>query len=341
LTTHLVRNSQFIDARLACIQSATELFEADPTKAAATAAVFDQVGITDAPPTSEPPTVPAVNGADATLFLRREQEGLVLERREEGRGDGTLGVRLSANAAKAARPVVSGDGSFAVFVNAANDVCFIATDGSSPEDCLGFPGLIGSVAISRDGSLFGLVLLDSTGQPDNRIAVINVLSGQSTIYILASPAIDGTSANTVRFADSMDFTSDNRVLIYDALNEVTLVDGSRLGVWSIYSLDLATNTTFTVFPPTAGIDISFPRLSRTSDDFLTFDARDQAANSSTIFSCKLSSGDCKLVTTVSGDYGVPSYTGDDSAIIYSQGDPSTPTGSSLMRHRRRREKKEI
>src|SRR4029453_17418890 len=30
-------------------------------------------------------------------------------------------------------------------------------------------------------------------------------------------------------------------------------------------------------------------------------------------------------------YGVPSYTGDDSAIIYSQGDPSTPTGSSLMR----------
>jgi len=75
----------------------------------------------------------------------------------------------------------------------------------------------------------------------------------------------------------MDFTSDNQVLIYDALNEVTLVDGSRFGVWSIYSLDLATNTTHTVFPPTAGIDISFPRLSRTSDDFLTFDARDQAA----------------------------------------------------------------
>jgi len=332
LTTHLVRNSQFIDARLACIQSATELFGADSAQTAATIAVFNQVGITDAPPSPEPPTLPAVNGPDATLFLRREQEGLVLERREEGRGDGTLGVRLSANAAKAARPVVSGDGSFAVFVNAANDVCFIATDGSSPEDCLGFPGLIGSVAISRDGSLFGLVLLDSTGQPDNRISVLDLRPGQTTkTYILTSPAIDGTSANTVRFADSMDFTSDNRVLIYDALNEVTLVDGSRFGVWSIYSLDLATNTTHTVFPPTAGIDIGFPRLSRTSDDFLTFDALDQAANSSTIFSCKLSSGDCKVVTTVNGDYGVPSYTGDDSAIIYSQGDPSTPTGSSLIR----------
>jgi hypothetical protein len=34
---------------------------------------------------------------------------------------------------------------------------------------------------------------------------------------------------------------------------------------------------------------------------------------------------------VNGEFGVPSYTGDDSAIIYSQLDTSTPTGFSLMR----------
>ena len=140
LTTHLVRNSQFIDARLACIQSATELFGANSPQTTATIAVFDQVGITDAPPSPEPPTLPAVSGPDATLFLRREQGQLFLERREEGRGDSTLGVRLSANAVKGARPAVSGDGSFAVFVNATNDICFIDTDGSASEDCLGFPG---------------------------------------------------------------------------------------------------------------------------------------------------------------------------------------------------------
>ena len=288
------------------------------------------MGITDAPPSPEPPTLPTVSGPDATLFLRREQGQLFLERREEGRGDSALGVRLSANAVKSARPAVSGDGSFAVFVNAANDICFINTDGSASEDCLGFPGQISSVAISRDGSLFGVVLL-AGGQPDNRISVLDVLSGQATTYILASPAIDGTSANTVRFADSMDFTADNRVLIYDAFNEVSLADGSRFGAWSIYSLDLATNTTHTVVPPTAGIDISFPRLSRTSDNFLTFDVRDQAAGRSTISACKLSTGVCTEVATVNGDFGVPSYTGDDSAIIYSQLDTSTPTGLSLMR----------
>jgi len=134
LTTHLVRNSQFIDARLACIQSATELFGADSPQTAATIAVFNQVGITDAPPSPEPPTLPAVSGPDATLFLRREQGQLFLERREEGRGDSTLGVRLSANVVKGARPAVSGDGSFAVFVNASNDICFINTDGSAIED---------------------------------------------------------------------------------------------------------------------------------------------------------------------------------------------------------------
>lgn len=330
LTTHLVSNSQFIDARLACIQSATELFGASSPQTAATAAAFTQVGINDAPQSPEPPTLPTVNGPDATLFLRRDQGGLVLGRREEGRGDGALGVRLSANTVKAARPAVSGDGSFAVFVDATNDICLIDTDGSTREACLGLPGLASSVAVSRDGSLFGVVLL-AGGQPNNRISIIDVLSGQSATYILVSPAIDGTSANTVRFADSMDFTANNRMLIYDAFNEVALVDGSRFGVWSIYSLDLATNTTNIVVPPTRGIDIGFPRLGRTSDTFLTFDARNRASDQSTIRACKLTTGDCASIATVNGDFGVPSYTGDDSAIIYSQVDTSTPTGFSLQR----------
>ncbi len=332
LTTHLVRNSQFIDARLACIQSAIELFGAGSPQAIATAAAFDQVQILAAAPSPEPPPLPPVNGPDATLFLRQAQSGLVLGRREEGRGDSPLGVRLSASTAKGARPSVSGDGSFAVFISDNNDACFVDTNGQTGESCLGFPGLIGAASISRDAQLFGVVLLDNTGQRDNRISVIDIRPGQQPrTYILTSPAIDGVSTNTVRFADSMDFTADNRVLIYDAFNEMTLVDGTRFGVWSIYALDLATNTTNTVVPPTRGIDIGFPRLSRTSDNFLTFDRRDQAADQSTISACKLSTGDCTSIATVNGDFGVPSYTGDDTAIIYSQTDTSTPTGFSLLR----------
>lgn len=330
LTTHVVRNSQFIDARLACIRAATEIFGAGAPQTAATAAVFDQVGIAAAAPTPEPPTLPTINAPDSTLFLRREAGQLLLSRREEGRGDSSLGIRLSSKEARSARPVVSGDGRFAVFVDARNDICLINTDGTE-EECLNRPGTVSSVAVSRDGLLFGIVLLDG-GLPANLILVIDLRPGQQNkLFVLSSPAIDGVSANTVIFADSMDFSADDRSLIYDAFNEVTLIDGSEFGVWSIYAIDLATNTTQTIFPPTPGIDISFPRFSRTSDNFATFDVLDQDTNQSTVFACKLSTGDCKAVANVNGPFGVPSYTGDDSAIIYSQADSSTLTGFSLFR----------
>lgn len=43
----------------------------------------------------------------------------------------------------------------------------------------------------------------------------------------------------------------------------------------------------------------------------------------------LSSGDRGEVATIDG-YGVPGYTGDDSAIVYSQTDDGVPTGFSLF-----------
>ena len=330
LTTHLVRNSQFIDARLACVQSATELFGANSPQTAATRAVFTQVGINDAPPTPESPTLPTINGPDATLFLRQDQGNYTLGRREEGRGDTDLGIRLSNTIAKPARPTVSGNGRFAVFVSTASDVCFIDTDGSAPETCLGFPGLIGAASISRDGQALGLVLLNN-GVRDNRISIIDLQQPEPTTFFLSSPAIDGMSANVVEFADSMDFTSDNRFLIYDAFNVVTLTDNTNFGVWSIYAYDRGTGTTQVIVPPTRGIDIANPFLSQTSDNFLTFDASSQVSGQSTIQACKLSTGDCTAIAVVNGEFGIPSYTGDDSAIIYSQADAAQPTGFSLLR----------
>ncbi|MGE0820676.1 MAG: M4 family metallopeptidase [Candidatus Binatia bacterium] len=331
LTTHLVRNSQFIDARLACIQAATELFGAGSPQVNKTTEAFSTVGISDAPPTPEPPTIPAVNGPDATLFLRRDAGGAFLARREEGRGDPSTGVRLSSTSAKATRPAVSGDGTIAVFVNAASDLCFLGTDGTSGEICLGFPGTIGSASISRDGQLFGLVLLNASGTRDNRLSIIDLGADKVSTFLLTSPAVDGVSANSVQFADSMDFTADQQFLLYDAFNQVTLVDGTSFGVWSIYALDLATGTTQTIVPPTRGVDIAFPFLGHTSDDLLTFDSLDQNSQQSTVFACKLSTGDCVAVATVNGDFGAPSYSGDDNAIIYSQVDTSTTTRFSLMR----------
>ena len=53
-----------------------------------------------------------------------------LGRREAALGDGEQGVQLVEDIVVRARPSVSRDGSLAVFVNAENDLCFIATDGN-------------------------------------------------------------------------------------------------------------------------------------------------------------------------------------------------------------------
>jgi hypothetical protein len=332
LSVHLLQNSQFIDARLACIQSAEEIFGVGSVQALKTAEAFDAVEIFDAPSTPEPPPFPGTAGPDATLFVFFDpsQGAYFLGRREETLGDDNTGVFLSANPIVPARPSVVGDGSLAAFVNASNDMCLIATDGSAPEQCLGFPGQVHSVAMSPSGARFGFVLLDAAGQPDNSILVIDPVNGTIRTFPLHAPAPDATTTNTILFADTMDFTADNQLLVYDALNVLQLSDGSQLEVWSIYAIDLATETTLTLVPPIRGFDIGFPALSQTSDNFMTFDALNQATGQSTVLAGNLNTGDVFPVGTVNG-FGVPGYSGDDTAIVYSQPDPAVPTAFSLVR----------
>ena len=331
LTVHLARNSRFIDARLACIQAAEELFGSESSQARKTAEAFDAVEIGAVPPTPDPPDIPAVQGPDASLFIYRDQSGQFrLGRREDAHGDEAHGSQLANAVVAAARPSVSRDGSFAVFVNAQNDVCLIGTDGRG-EDCLGL-NFVASVAMSPDTRFFGFVLLDAQGNhPDNRITVVDVETRRDRTFTLKTPAYDGPATDTILRADAMDFTSDGQWVIYDALNAITFADGSQLRQWSLYALNLNTGTNFALTTPTRGLDIGFPALSQTSDNLLTFDVFDVARNQSTVYAANLNTGELATIATVAGSFGVPGYTGDDTAIVYSQRDPSVPLGFSLFR----------
>ncbi len=340
LTTHLVANSKFIDARLAAIASAEEIFGSGSRQARTTAEAFDAVEIFSGRGTPQPSPFPAVTGQDALLFLFFDDtaQAYFLARRENGLQDPSDGVQLAENSVGAARPSVVGDGSDAVFVNADNDVCFINTDGTkidpntdTLEDCLGFPGFISSVATAPDGERFGFVLLDNNGDPENKIRVIDVgATSRTRTFTLVAPTLDAGTTDTILNADTMDFTADGRFLIYDALNELRVAGGQPVRTWSIFTLDLDTETTQTIVPPTIGVDIANPALSQTSDNFVTFDVFDEATAESTVFAVNLTTGKRAVVATVANGLGVPGYTGDDSAIVYSQSDNS-PTEFGLMR----------
>ena len=333
LTVHLVRFSEFIDARLACIQSSEELFGVGSVQAQKTAAAFDFVEIFDSEPTPGPSPFPGVTDAlDSTLFIAFGQEFGLL-RRETGLGDPTVGKYVAFDVAPT-RAAVSGDGTFATFVDGDDDVCLMLTEvGFDIELCLLMPGLASSVAMSTSGDVYGFVFLDGFGDPENRITVfdLSLPDGHPDAireFTLVAPALDGGTIETVLFADAMDFTADERFLVYDALNEVTFSSGGMVSVWSVYAVELETGVTFTIVPPIAGLDIAYPSMSQTSDSFITFDAFD--GFDSAIFAGDLDTGDVELVAFATGGYGVPGYTGDDGAIVFSDGD-SVPTGFSLYR----------
>lgn len=336
LTTHLTMQSEFLDARLACVQSAKELFGATSTQAVKTAEAFDAVEIYESAATPAPAPGPSINTTDSTIFVSFDPDygfrgGNRLARRETALGDGNLGSWLSDSAINPTRPSVTADGSLAAFVKADNDFCMIYTNDDTSENCLGYPGLVHSVAMSPDGERYGFVLLDASGAPENKITVIDLVTEKTQTYPLVAPASEGVSIDSIQYADTMAFTSNSRFLVYDALNVMKLADGSDVGAWSIYAIDLLTGETLVLVPPKPGLDIAYPAIGHTSDSFITFEGFSQATNQSTIYAGNTRTGQVAVVGSVDNDYGVPCYTGDDTAIIYSAPDTSQPTGHTLYK----------
>lgn len=337
LTTKLTRLSDFTDARFAAIQSAAELFGVSSPQARRTEEAFDAVQIFDTPSNPLPPPFSGTEGADSTIFVYWDGSAGAyhLGRYEPSAGDSSPGVQLTLNPVSGSRPSVSGDGQVAVFVDEQNDLCLISTAAPGSEECLGFPGFVHSVAVSPDAQMFAFVFLDAQGDPINAISVIDIAADRARTFDLVSPNYDGTLSVEVISADALDFTADGRFAIYDAFNAMTFTDGSRLGLWSIYAIDLTTEATLAVLPPTLDaegnpLNIAFPAIAQTSDDHMTFDVLDEEAGQNFVLAGDLLTG-ALAVVGVSSTYATPGYTGDDAAIVYSVSDAGTPTRFSLRR----------
>ena len=287
LTVHLTANAQFLDARLACIQSAEELFGAGSPQALKTADAFDEVEIFDAGPPA--PQVP--DSADSALGISFSFSagGFVLQRRE-----GALG------SAGVVRPSVSGDGKLVFFVDSSKDACFVPTNGNRLPSCLGLPGRIHSASMSRDAKLFGFVL-------GNVITIVDLDAKTETAYEL--PLLE---------AGALDFAASGRYAFFDGLS-----NAGR----SVYALDLDQQQLLEVVRPVPGLDIVFPSLSRTGDGFLAFETDDPESGAATVYTLDLATGDLKVAAFVHSGPAVPSYTADDGALVFSDWSETPTTRS--------------
>lgn len=332
LAYHLVTNSQLIDGRLACIASAEELFGEGSVQVLKTAEAFDAVEIFENTPTPGPSEITPIDGPDSLLFIYYDVEkgGYLLGRREQG--DSEIGMQLSCQTVAEKKPCVSGDGSIVIFVNSQYDLCMMNTNPSTCEECLGYPGLINSITLSPDNRQLALIFLNEYGMPSNSINVIDIKTKDAKTFDLVSPVFDGDfSINTILLADTMEFTADSKYIIYDAFNVIEFANESIIGAWSIYAINIETGHIQTIVPPTLGYDISYPGLSQTSDNYITFDVLDIENQLSYIFAGNLNNGELKVASMALNSYGIPSYNGDDTGIIFtSANNYATPTGGSIL-----------
>jgi Zn-dependent metalloprotease len=334
LTKHLQKQSQFIDARLGCVASAEEIFGPGAAQIKVVEEAFDAVEIFDKPATPPPSPIPVVEGPDATLFVSYDPSvgEIALGRYEIAKNDPQGGIAL-VESVQSSRPAVTGDGRFALFVDSAYDLCGVSTDDPNSLECTGFQGYVHSVAVSPDSRLFAFVLRDPvTGKPQNQINVFDYVKNTTASFKLVAPVLDSTPVNSVLYADSMVFTADSKQLIYDALTELKFGNGTAVQRWSIFRLNLASETTTVLVPPQEGADFGNPSIGRAGNRYLAFDARSTTTDKNAIVVLDLFTGDAGIVGLIEGSVGYPCFNGDESAVIYAAPDPvGTWTGFSLFK----------
>lgn len=335
LTNYLQKQSQFVDLRLGAVRASTDLFGAEAIQTQKVKQAFDYVEIFDAPTSPSPGPVPSVNAPDSTLFLRWEPffEGFLMGRREAALNDGVGGVYLDTSDFPSFKRIsVSGDGSFAAFVTASADLGFLSTDGQTVQFA-GFPGEVHAAAMSPDGTRYAIILANAfTGQPTNQMAIVDLATQTEQTVHLVAPTKDGPPLDIVQFGDAIDFAPDGRSVIYDGFVSVPVQGGQAFTGWTLFRYDLDTRTISTVIDLNEGFDFGNPTFAHTRGDLITYEVIPKATRISDVYAASLSTGANELIASLpeADLLAIPSYTGDDTGIVFSTRDNNATRGSLVI-----------
>lgn len=293
-------------------------------------ALLDQVQVT--PLAEQASCYPGTIGEDFTVFLRIDYHRIDCDvmsgrapclARREFPADGPNGQAISLEAAVVIRPSVSGNGVSVWFSEFGFALCGMNTASSRNEGCLNRDGTgldFHSVATSPFGNEIAFTIRD----PDNGFLPSNAIgvADSSTFALLETYVVETQDAGGGSLQlESVDFTVNGDFLIIDAYNPV-------LDVWGIYAVDRSSGDVLTVVAPVSGLHLRNPTLAQTSDDHIAFDAQDPVTGDNTVLAANLLTGELSQVASTSG-LGYPSYTGDDSAIVFTDQDAGTETQFSL------------
>ncbi|RYU95533.1 M4 family metallopeptidase [Emticicia agri] len=279
LTLYLTRTSKFVDARLAVVKAAADLYGASSPVVSAAKAAFDNVGIADPsgntgnPTTPNPPpqTIPVNNGTDFILVFDPTNDNLYVAK------IGDLQFKAISASGCLSKPSVTDDGQYAYFVGKDKNIRRIALTGTFKEDKLTSDAVWDNVAISKDGKrVAGL-----TNEEEPYMYVFDLENnGKSAQFKLYNPTYSsGVSTGEVIFADSFEWDYSGEIIIYDAFNRLSSVSGEieywdvgLIRVWDTAKKTFGDGKIEKLFTDLEeGESIGNPALSKNTQNVIAFD----------------------------------------------------------------------
>lgn len=319
LTHYLTKSSQFLDLRLAVIQSAKDLYGDNTNEMNQAKTAFDAVGIYQEQPVDTTQTYPVNPGQDYLLMENTDTNDPNTLYRSSVTATNFVG--LSTTKMKRRASVVD-DGSGAVFVSDDDKIRAITLGSSPAEDIISNDAFWDNAAISKDGNRLAAI---STYQ-DTSIYVYDFNTSKWTRFMLYNPTTqEGVKSGGVLYADAIEFDHTGEYLIYDAYNSLTSNSGSSINYWDIGIIKVWDNKTQTFGDGSIAklygslpdsVSIGNPTFSKNSPNIIAFDYLNERTNEYAILGLDLQTmnlGGIALNNTI----GFPSYSKLDDKIAFS------------------------
>jgi Zn-dependent metalloprotease len=326
LNTYLHPNDGFLEARIALIQSASDLY-GDSIESAAVSAAWDNVEIfnsmTGIASSITPSNTEPLPGSD--LLVSVNNGGIYLK---TSLGEfGPLNHIPSRNT----RPsVVVGDtDTFIFYVDDVDNNIRTINLTTLADTVFDDSYYYWSLAISQNGEKLAF----TKQAPEPYIYLVDVKQRLETPYYLAFQTDGGTSVGSIQYADVMNFDFAGRKIVFDAKSVVANnLDLPVYSNWTIGIIDLDTGAITAPVPPqNEAVDIGNPVFATNNNYMIAFEYEDAATNSIVTYNLTANRKDAMGIVAArnSSDlsyFRQPFFNGDDSAIIVKY-EPTTGTSS--------------
>ena len=313
---YLNRQAQFLDMRIAALQSAQDLFGKPSIEYSAVRTAFNNVGIID----SEPPFPEPIARGQQQIAAIRYDAGNTLSLLNPTYYDDTITLSGTSVFTGSSNPVtIPGNGEHVLFIDSYNYIRSVDLD-SRFESAISSSGIWSSIASSPDGTRVAA----TTKWADSLIYIFDILNpSMSTSYHLYNP-YQGREPNSVLFADALDWDIGGRYLVFDCYCKINEVSGVSQ-YWNVLFLDINTKEIFPVFSePAKGFSFANPSLACSGLPLFAFDHINQ---NSGINEVRVTDYSKKMLGTIEenrNSLSFPTFSSYDSSLVFMRIENGTP-----------------